>query len=101
MMPLVGCNVLSYKDFICHCNPGVIALCYKPRADHLGKAGEYVESNNTIIASHYCISHGNSTNTCHNLKMDTLHVTQAVCGWNNPKYIVSSEADHTPRGRFH
>ena len=53
------------------------ALSYAiiPLADHLHKAGEWAESNNTIMAidfiSHYCVSRGNSVNTCPNLKMDT------------------------------
>ena len=50
----------------------VVAL---PLADHLRKAGEEAQSNHAIIAtdfaSRYCVSRGNSANTCTNLKTDT------------------------------
>ena len=52
--------------------PGIIAL---PLADHLCRAGEWAQSNCTIIAidfsSRYCVSRGKSANTRPNLKIDT------------------------------
>ena len=95
------------------CTSGVRVMLL-PLANSLHKTEEWVELNHKIIAvdfaSRYCISCGNSTNIRLNLNTDTrrvgsqyndpftsetLHATQAACGWNHPKLY------HMTRGQPH